>query len=90
MEDYDDKGHRKRSKEDREPGIKAIRPVNESLREVSDYRQYSLVDRQQKYVLKHIRKYARHISGQLKSRTLNPADPITVLKFLTEVAVACD
>lgn len=41
-------------------------------------------------MVKHIRNYSRHMSGQLKSRTFNPADPITVLTFMTDLAVACN
>lgn len=77
-------------KKDREQGLKPIRPVKKLFREVSGYRQYRLRERQQKYVSRHISKYARHILGKLKSRKFITADPVAVLTFLTEVNVTCD
>lgn len=62
--DTDDTGkvrQKRQSTKDRQVGLKPLCPVNESFRDVLDYRNYRLKDRQPKYVSKNIKKYARRL-----------------------------
>lgn len=46
--------------------------------------------REHKYFSKNINKYARYVSFQLKWNTINPADPVKILTFMTELEDDCD